>query len=109
MVSGSPNRLKIGLTNMFKTPSTMAKIIADENPSKCTPGKILVKRYATIAVISNLIIKFISLFFNVYGICGAKAIPFQEKKMRKNPLFKEYSIHNNLYLILIIVTNEVAT
>jgi hypothetical protein len=27
---------------MFKTPSTRAKIIADET-SKCTPGRILVK------------------------------------------------------------------
>lgn len=44
IVSGSPKRLKMGFTNMFKTPSTIAKIIAEEKLSKCTPGKILVKR-----------------------------------------------------------------
>lgn len=76
MVNGSPKRLRIGFTNMFKTPSTIAKIIAEEKLSKCTPDKILVKRKATIAVTNNRIIKFISLFFNVYGGYGAKAIPF---------------------------------
>ena len=44
IVSGSPKRLKIGFTKIFSTPSTRAKIMADENPSNCTPGKILVKR-----------------------------------------------------------------
>lgn len=69
MVRGSPNRLKTGFTNIFKTPSTMAKITAEENPSKCTPDKTLVRKKATIAVINNRISKFILLFFNVYGDC----------------------------------------
>lgn len=76
MVSGSPNRLKIGFTNMFKTPSTSAKIIADENPSKCTPGKTLVKRYATIAVTNKRIIKFILLFLIVMGCMEQKPFHF---------------------------------
>lgn len=66
IVSGSPKRLKIGLTIKFKTPKTIAKIMAVENPSKCTPGKILVKRYATIAVTNSRIIKFIVIDFLVF-------------------------------------------
>lgn len=85
MVSGSPKRLKIGFTKMFKTPSTTAKITAEENPSKCTPGKILVKRKATMAVTNNRINKFISLFFNSYGMYGAKAIPFSLKRFSLKP------------------------
>lgn len=65
IVSGKPKSPKIGFTKIFSTPNTMAKIIAEENPSKCTPGSTLVKRYATIAVMNSLIIKFILLFFNV--------------------------------------------
>lgn len=61
IVNGSPKRLKIGFKIRFKTPKTIAKIIAVENPSKWTPGKTLVNRKATTAVISRRIIKFMIL------------------------------------------------
>ena len=66
IVSGSPKRLKTGFTIRFKTPKTIAKIIAVEKPSKRTPGKILVKRYATIAVTKSRIIKFIVIDFLMF-------------------------------------------
>lgn len=76
IVNGKPKRLKTGFTIKFRIPKTMAKIIAVEKPTKWTPGKILVKRNATIAVISSRRIKFIMIdFFNVYRTYRAKGIP----------------------------------
>lgn len=63
IVKGSPKRLKTGFTIKFKSPRTIAKIIAVEKPSKCTPGKSLVSKNATIAVMSKRNIKFIVFNF----------------------------------------------
>lgn len=65
IVSGRPKRLRTGFTIRFKSPKTTAKIMAVENPSKCTPGKIFVSKNATTAVMSNRIMKFMIYFFNV--------------------------------------------
>ncbi len=65
MVRGKPKRLKTGFTIRFKSPKTIAKIIAVEKPSKCTPGKILVNKKATIAVTSSRMIKFIVFNFKI--------------------------------------------
>lgn len=65
IVKGSPKRLKTGFTIKFKSPKTIAKIIAVEKPSKCTPGNSLVSKNATIAVISKRNIKFIVCNFFV--------------------------------------------
>ncbi len=81
IVSGSPKILSTGLTIRLRTPKTIAKMIAVEKPSKCTPGKILVSKKATIAVIKSRMIKFIIFdFFNVYRGYRAKAIPFKLDK-----------------------------
>lgn len=86
MVSGKPNKLKTGFTIKFKIPKTIANITAVENPSKCTPGKIFVKRKATMAVIKSRRIKFIMFdFFNVYRTYRAKGIPNNPKN------------HNNVF------------
>ena len=44
IVKGNPKILRTGFTIKFKSPKTMAKMIAPPNPVKCTPGKIHVKR-----------------------------------------------------------------
>lgn len=68
IVNGKPKRLKTGFTIRFKSPKTIAKMIAVEKPSKCTPGKILVSKKATIAVINSRMIKFIVFNFYIIGL-----------------------------------------
>lgn len=78
MVRGSPKILNIGLTIILRTPKTIAKIRAVEKLSKCTPGKILVNRNATIAVIKSRMIKFIIINFLMF-IGATEQKPFHLK------------------------------
>jgi hypothetical protein len=44
MVRGSPNRLKTGFTNIFKTPSTMAKIMLKKTRQNVLPIKLWLEK-----------------------------------------------------------------
>lgn len=103
MVSGNPKRLKTGFTIKFKIPKTMAKIIAVEKPSKCTPGKILVKRKATMAVISSRRIKFIMFDFLMFiGATVQKVFHLSFKRQTKTSSWE--NIYSNFKFLLKALT-----
>ena len=69
MVIGKVNITKIGFKIALSNANTMAKIMADVNPSaSSTPGRNLAKITTARAVKSNLIIKFIviKIFVSIY-------------------------------------------
>ena len=65
MVRGRPRIFRMGETIRFRMPRTIANTIAVENPSKCTPERILVRKNATTAVTRSRMIKFLVYRFIV--------------------------------------------
>lgn len=66
MVIGKVKMTKIGLTKASSTANTMARIMADVNPSaSCTPGRNFAIMTTASALKSNLRIKFMSVLILV--------------------------------------------
>lgn len=63
IVIGKVKMTKIGFMKASKTANTIARIMADVNPSaSCTPGRNFDKTTTASAVKSNLMIKFMLIF-----------------------------------------------
>lgn len=111
IVTGKVNRINIGFTKKFKSPSTMATVNAVVNSSTTTPFIKYDSAITREAVISILRSNFISLGFSCIKIVAfVKNVPFPQKiilvryeailKIKELFLTKDYK-YNYFFLLIL--------